>query len=171
LIEPNTIANEVAAPPSSAWLRFVLTYGPTPNNLTMFDEYVTGAGGRAKVQPIALSTPMLDPMKAYAASGKPGSVLIAGTPGDGKTDHGRVLWTSSDGEARAWAAKRNIKEHRLAEGRLAGYVLRRWGIGSSDDHRLDPVSHHLWLRNPQTHYRVESASLAPRREAVWEGRQ
>lgn len=44
---------------------------------------------------------------------------------------------------------------------LAGYVLRRWGIDSTDDHRLDPASHHLWLRNPQTLYGVESASLAP----------
>lgn len=44
---------------------------------------------------------------------------------------------------------------------LAGYVLRRWGIDSTDDHRLDHASHHLWLRNPQTLYGVESASLAP----------
>lgn len=44
---------------------------------------------------------------------------------------------------------------------LAGYVLRRWSIDSSVDHRLDPSSHHLWLRNPQTLYGVESAALAP----------
>jgi hypothetical protein len=44
---------------------------------------------------------------------------------------------------------------------LAGYVLRRWSIDSSPDHRLDPASHHLWLRNPQTLYGVESAALAP----------
>lgn len=54
---------------------------------------------------------------------------------------------------------------------LAGYVLRRWGIDSTDDHRLDPASHHLWLRNPQTLYGVESASLAPGRDAVQKGRQ
>jgi hypothetical protein len=54
---------------------------------------------------------------------------------------------------------------------LAGYVLRRWGIDSSDDHRLDPASHHLWLRNPQTLYGVESASLAPGRDAVQKVRQ
>lgn len=46
---------------------------------------------------------------------------------------------------------------------LAGYVLRRWSIDSTDDHTLDPASHHLWLRNPQTLYGVESASLAPGR--------
>jgi predicted DNA-binding transcriptional regulator YafY len=44
---------------------------------------------------------------------------------------------------------------------LAGYVLRRWSIDSSPDHRLDSASHHLWLRNPQTLYGVESAALAP----------
>ena len=71
-----------SVPPSSAWVRFLRTYGPTPNNLTMFDEYVAGAIGRAKVQPIALSTPMLEPMNAHLASGKPGSMLIAGTAGD-----------------------------------------------------------------------------------------
>ena len=54
---------------------------------------------------------------------------------------------------------------------LAGYVLRRWGIDSTDDHRLDPASHHLWLSNPQTLYGVESASLAPGREAVPQGKQ
>jgi hypothetical protein len=44
---------------------------------------------------------------------------------------------------------------------LAGYFLRRWNIDSSPDHRLDPSSHHLWLRNTQTLYGVESAALAP----------
>lgn len=48
-----------------------------------------------------------------------------------------------------------------ARAALAGYVLRRWGVDSSPDHRLDPDSHHLWLRNPQTLYGVESAALAP----------
>lgn len=122
LTEQTTIANEPGAPPSSAWVRFLRTYGPTPNNLTMFDEYVAGAVGRAKVQPIALSTPMLEPMKAYVASGKPGSMLIAGTAGDGKTYHCRALWASMGGDPRAWAAKGNIKEHRLADGRLAVFI-------------------------------------------------
>lgn len=49
---------------------------------------------------------------------------------------------------------------------LAGYVLRRWSIDATDDHSLDPASHHLWLRNPQTLYGVESASLAPGRAHV-----
>ena len=48
-----------------------------------------------------------------------------------------------------------------ARAALAGYVLRRWSVDSSADHRLDPSSHHLWLRNTQTLYGVESAALAP----------
>lgn len=44
---------------------------------------------------------------------------------------------------------------------LAGYVLRRWSIDSSGCHALNPSSHHLWLRNPQALYAVESAALAP----------
>ena len=48
-----------------------------------------------------------------------------------------------------------------ARAALAGYVLRRWSIDASPDHRLDPASHQLWLRNTPTLYGVESASLAP----------
>lgn len=48
-----------------------------------------------------------------------------------------------------------------ARAALAGYVLRRWGIDSSAMHSLDPKEHHLWLRNTQTLYGVESAALAP----------
>lgn len=111
-----------SVPPSSAWVRFLRTYGPTPNNLTMFDEYVAGAVSRAKVRPIVLITPMLEPMKVHVASCKPGSMLIAGTAGDGKTYHCRALWTSMGGNPREWAAKGNIKEHRLDDGRLAVFV-------------------------------------------------
>ena len=88
----------------------------------MFDEYVAGAVGRAKVQPIALSTPMLESMKALVVSGKPGSMLIAGTAGDGKTYHCRALWTFIGGDPRVWAEKGNIKEHRLVDGRLAVFI-------------------------------------------------
>ena len=49
-------------------------------------------------------------------------MLIAGTAGDGKTYHCRALWTSMGGDPRAWAAKGNIKEHRLADGRLAVFI-------------------------------------------------
>lgn len=120
--DQSIVEDDTSVPPSSAWVRFLRTYGPTPKNLTMFDEYVAGALGRAKVQPISLSTPMLAPMKAHIDSGKTGSMLIAGTAGDGKTYHCRALWTYIGGDPRAWATKGNIKEHRLADGRLAVFI-------------------------------------------------
>ena len=108
--------------PSSAWVRFLRSYGPTPNNLTMFDEYVSGALGRAKVQPISLSTPLLEDMVQHIESRAPGSLLIVGTAGDGKTYHCRALWTRIGGDPKLWAAKGNLKEHRLADGRMAVFI-------------------------------------------------
>ena len=86
-------------PPSSAWVRFLRSYGPTPNNLTMFDEYVSDALGRARVQPISLSTPLLEEMVRHIEFKVPGSLLIAGTAGDGKTYHCRALWNSNWGRS------------------------------------------------------------------------
>jgi len=44
---------------------------------------------------------------------------------------------------------------------VAGYALHRWQVDCSPDHSLPPGEHHLWLRNPQTLYGVESATMAP----------
>jgi len=44
---------------------------------------------------------------------------------------------------------------------LVGYALRRWSVDCSTEHGLDPKEHHLWLKNSQTLYGVESAALAP----------
>ncbi|QBY54985.1 hypothetical protein E0W60_25960 [Cupriavidus oxalaticus] len=88
----------------------------------MFDEYVAGAIGRAKVQPISLSTPLLDAMEAHIQSKSPGSMLIAGTAGDGKTYHCRALWERIGGDPKVWAIKGNVKELPLADGRLAVFI-------------------------------------------------
>ena len=116
------IEGDRGAPPASAWVRFLRSYGPTPNNLTMFDEYVAGALSRAKVQPISLSTPLLDAMVHHIQSKAPGSMLIAGTAGDGKTYHCRALWTRIGGDPKVWTVKGNVKELRLADGRLAVFI-------------------------------------------------
>lgn len=84
----------------------------------MFDEYVAKAVAQAKVQPIKLATPMLDEMVQHVASGAPGSVLITGTAGDGKTYHCRSLWTHLGGDPTVWATKGNVKELRLSDNRL-----------------------------------------------------
>ena len=119
---PQQDESDGRTPPASAWVRFLRSYGPTPNNLTMFDEYVSGALGRAKVQPINLSTPLLDMMIRRIESQAPGSLLIVGTAGDGKTYHCRALWTRIGGDPKDWAGKGNVKEHRLANGRLAVFI-------------------------------------------------
>ncbi len=109
-------------PPASAWVRLLRSYGPTPQNLTLFDEHVAAAVSRAKVEPIQLATPLLEKMVGHIESMVPGSMLIAGTAGDGKTYHCRALWTRLGGEAKAWAAKGNVKELRLTDGRLAVFI-------------------------------------------------
>lgn len=88
----------------------------------MFDEYVSGALGRAKVQPITLSTPLLELMVEHIESKAPGSILIAGTAGDGKTYHCRSLWAWMGGDPKVWSDKGNIKEIRLPDGRLAVFI-------------------------------------------------
>lgn len=113
---------EGGVPPAAVWVRFLRSYGPTPQNLTMFDEYVAAAVGRAKVEPIKLATPLLEDMVKHIESKAPGSMLIAGTAGDGKTYHCRSLWTRLGGDPKAWAAKGNVKELRLADGRLAVFI-------------------------------------------------
>lgn len=113
---------EFTVAPSSVWVRFLRSYGPTPQNLTMFDEYVSGAVDRAKVQPIRLSTPLLDKMLGHIESKMPGSILIAGTAGDGKTYHCRALWTLLGGDLGEWSEKGNVKELRLDDGRLAVFI-------------------------------------------------
>ncbi len=116
------VVGDLVNPPAAAWVRFLRSYGPTPNNLTMFDEYVSSALGRARVAPITLSTPLLDAMVRHIESSVPGSLLIAGTAGDGKTYHCRALWARIGGDPKAWAAKGNVKEHRLPDGRMAVFI-------------------------------------------------
>ena len=113
---------DTSAPPSSAWVRFLRSYGPTPNNLTLFDEFVTDNLVKARVKPITLSSPQLERIKERVDSGVPGSILIAGTAGDGKTYHCRGLWTHLGGAEKDWTAKTTVKHLKLADGRQAMFV-------------------------------------------------
>jgi hypothetical protein len=113
---------ENASPPASAWVRFLRSYGPTPNDLNLFDEYVTGALGRAKVSPIVLASPQLEAMRSRIESAEPGSILVAGTAGDGKTYHCRSLWASFGGDQETWANSDPVKKLTLPDGRAAIFV-------------------------------------------------
>lgn len=115
-------SSDAPSSPAAAWVRFLRSYGPTPNNLNLFDEYVTGALGRAKVKPITLTSPKLEEMKRRLSSGEPGSVLIAGTAGDGKTYHCRSLWSALGGSAKEWSDISPVKQLPLADGRRAVFV-------------------------------------------------
>ena len=118
--QPAAVAS--ASEPASAWVRFLRSYGPTPENGALFDEHVTKALARAKVQAINLPTPRLAEINERLASGAPGSILIAGTAGDGKTFHCRSLWLGLGGSGRDWAAAGVVKELTLGDGRVAVFV-------------------------------------------------
>lgn len=127
-------APALGGPPASAWVRFLRSYGPTPENGALFDEHVTKALAKAKVQAITLPTPRLQEIEARVAGGEPGSILIAGTAGDGKTFHCRSLWLTLGGDARDWAGASVVKELTLADGRVAVFVkdLSELGQEASD---------------------------------------
>ena len=44
---------------------------------------------------------------------------------------------------------------------VAGYVLRRWNVDCTEDHRQKGTEYHLWLRNRQALYGVQNLMLAP----------
>ncbi len=44
---------------------------------------------------------------------------------------------------------------------VAGYMLLRWSVDCSPDHRLKEEQHRLWLSDPLALYGVENAKLAP----------
>lgn len=44
---------------------------------------------------------------------------------------------------------------------VAGYILRKWSVDCSPDHRLKEEQYRLWLSDPLALYGVENAKLAP----------
>jgi len=44
---------------------------------------------------------------------------------------------------------------------VAGYMLLRWSVDCSPDHRLKEEQYRLWLSDPLALYGVENANLAP----------
>lgn len=121
-----------ASPPSAAWVRFLRSYGPTSHNLSLFDEYVSAALAKAKVTPIQLASPQLETMVERANSGAPGSILIAGTAGDGKTYHCRDLWTRLGGKSEEWTAPGTVKRLLLDDGRIAVFVKDLSELGDDE---------------------------------------
>jgi hypothetical protein len=48
---------------------------------------------------------------------------------------------------------------------VAGYILLRWSVDCSSDHRLKDEQYRLWLSDPLVLHGVENAKLAPGYEA------
>ena len=44
---------------------------------------------------------------------------------------------------------------------IAGYVLRKWSVDCSPDHRLQGPEYRLWLKDHLSLYGVETAAFAP----------
>lgn len=115
-------SSTVITPPASNWVRFLRNYGPLPTNGNLFDEYVYAARLQANVQPIELPTPHVDEMVQFIQEGDCGSLLIAGTAGDGKTYHARQLWLRLGGEESGWSPKSKVKTLKLPDGRTVTFV-------------------------------------------------
>ena len=98
------------SPPGLSWVRFLRNYGPIPTNGNLFDEHVSKALSRAKVQPISLPTPRLAEMERHFQDGLSGSILVAGTAGDGKTYHLRSLWNNLGGAPSKWSSPAPVKD-------------------------------------------------------------
>lgn len=103
--------------PAKAWVRFLRTYGPTPNGAAMFDEHVAKAARQAKVVPIELPLPLLPKMLESIEQQICGALLIAGTAGDGKTYHCRSLWRELGGSEAIWDEGGAVKHLKLKDGR------------------------------------------------------
>ena len=123
-------------PPSAAWVRFLRSYGPTPNNQSLFDEYVTQALAKAKVEPIALPSPDLDALKLALDKQTSGAVLVVGTAGDGKTYHCRGLWTHLGGSEAEWRRRTVVKTLQLATGATATFVKDLSELSDIDSDRV-----------------------------------
>jgi hypothetical protein len=55
----------------------------------------------------------------------------------------------------------NNELHIQVRAAVAGYLLRRWNIDCSENHRLTGDEYHLWLKNYPTLYGVENLVIAP----------
>jgi hypothetical protein len=129
-------ADNARMQPASAWVRFLRNYGPIPTNGNLFDEHVSKALARAKVVPIILPTPRLEEMSVVLESGV-GSLLVAGTAGDGKTFHCRSLWERLGGDKAVWADEGSIKRLEY-HGKEIVFIkdLSELGLGDADSQNI-----------------------------------
>ncbi|MCF8190237.1 MAG: AAA family ATPase [Polynucleobacter sp.] len=172
------------SPPAASWVRFLRSYGPTPNNLNLFDEYITNALSRAKVKPITLTSPKLAEIKSLLDTGWNGSIVIAGTAGDGKTYHCRSLWSHLGGAEEDWAdTKTTIKSIQLSDGRKATFIkdlselndqegdsvleiLERSVVDGDDSHFVIMAANHGQILERMRDFSTRKKTVYPLRKLV-----
>ena len=99
---------------TSAWVKFLRSYGPIPTNDNMYDESIQRALKRHKIKPITLPAQFLSALLTNFKSDAPVSQIITGTAGDGKTYHCREVWSALGGGDAEW--NRGDKIQRIAVG-------------------------------------------------------
>lgn len=82
------------------WIRFVRQYGPIARNDNMYDEAIQRAARRSRLQPIKFEHPSEKKvLSLFEPSKEPTSVILTGTPGDGKTHLCRLVWQKLSGSS------------------------------------------------------------------------
>lgn len=87
---------------TSAWVRFLRSYGPIPSNDNMYDESIQRALRRTGLEPLTLPAQCIDALLQNFNAETPDSVILTGTAGDGKTYHCRAVWSSLGGSDEGW---------------------------------------------------------------------
>src|SRR5437879_3538568 len=93
---------------AARWVRFLRQYGPIPRNDNMYDEHIRKSARRAGVRPLAFPHPVegeLLPLFAPVpeqGTGRPTSVVLTGTAGDGKSHLCGKIWHMLGGSEAEW---------------------------------------------------------------------
>lgn len=145
--------------PSAKWVRYLRSYGPTPNNAIMFDEHVSKAAHLAKIEPIKLPIPLLSNILEYLHGSEGGSIVIAGTAGDGKTYHCRALWQELGGDSSEWNdSNTTIKCLDIIDGRKVYFIKDLSELNEVDSKSIFDLLEQSVLENENKHVLVIAAN-------------
>lgn len=96
--------------PALGWIRFVRQYGPIASNKSAYEEQIHLAAKRNNVEPIFFVHPyqhrVFEAFKVDATEQR--SVLLTGTPGDGKTHLCHQVWRMLGGDDASWGTETYI---------------------------------------------------------------
>ena len=89
------------------WIKFVREYGPVPSKDNLFDENLRRRSKRLGIAQVEFKHPFEDTVLACFEPGSkaPGSVVLTGTAGDGKTSLCARVWERLNGDPLHWNSK------------------------------------------------------------------